>query len=217
MLSSLQNPLMQNLTESKGSQWIFVEWRNTWVYPWLSAHPDPSDCLVQAGALTTSTGFFWQHKGSVPSEETSMGVTGACTWLHCERQVKCSLEPWPPLSQHLLEYPLTCDNWSGAVLEKALCAAKCPRVPMLGSTPGTLWLNAIPEPHGQRWGSQAQPPGRHLSLGSFVVRKTLGIGVARVLAYEGAEFVAESALDLEPEQLDVVSVHRWLCELGQVI
>ena len=55
-----------------------------------------------------------------------------------ERQVKCSLEPWPPLSQHLLEYPLTCDNWSGAVLEKAVCAAKCPGVPMLGSTQG-LW------------------------------------------------------------------------------
>jgi len=30
----------------------------------------------------------------------------------------------------------------------------------------------------------------------------------RVLACEGAEFIVESALDLEPEQLDVVSVHR---------
>lgn len=63
-----------------------------------------------------------------------------------ERQVKCLLEPWPPLflSTCLGSHsPVT--SRSGSVLERVLCAAWCPGIPMLGFTQGLWGLDAISE------------------------------------------------------------------------
>lgn len=93
-----------------------------------------------------------------------MGVTGACPWLHRETS-QVSQEPWPPLSQQLLEYPLTYDNWVRSSAGEGVECSQVPWGPHAWLYPGALRLNAISEPLGQQLGSQASLLGD--SLGSF--------------------------------------------------
>lgn len=73
-----------------------------------------------------------------------------------ERQVKCPLEPWPPLflSTRLhIHSPMTPE--SGSVLDRTLYTAKSPEISMLGSTQGLWGLNAISEPLGHSWAARS--------------------------------------------------------------
>ena len=124
-----------------------------------------------------------------------------------ERQVKCPRSPGHLLASTCLTAHSPVAAGSGAVLGKVLRAAKCPGVPKLGAPQG-LW-GWMPSLSRMARSGVARPASWETSQ-PWVLCGEEGPGHrgGRVLAYEGAEFVVESAQDLGPEQLDVVSAHR---------
>ena len=93
-----------------------------------------------------------------------MGVTGACTWLHWETS---QVSPGALATSFLAPAWVPTHLWQlvrGSAREGIVCS-QVPWGPHAWLYPGTLGLNAIPEPHGQKWGSQVSPLGDISALG----------------------------------------------------